>query len=116
MPAGPTVAAHGDRAVRGLASLSDSIVVSVGGDGVARQWDVRAGTSAGPDLTVSAEGVSTICAFTGSAGGARIFTGTDDGTVRVWDPVTGEPMCDPRPGHTGRVQAACVSAGGLTWL
>ena len=36
-------------------------------------------------------------------------SGSDDGTVRVWDLATGTPVGDPFTGHTGGVTAVAVA-------
>ncbi len=41
-----------------------------------------------------------------------LASGSDDGTVRLWDPATGDPVGAPLPGHTGRVSAVVFGVGG----
>ncbi|MEU7873299.1 P-loop NTPase fold protein [Dactylosporangium sp. NPDC049140] len=50
----------------------------------------------------------------GSVGGRLVLaTGSDDTTVRLWDPVAGAPLGEPLTGHTGPVQCGvCGSVGG----
>ena len=38
-------------------------------------------------------------------GRVLLASGSWDGTVRLWDPVTGAPAGDPLTGHSGRVEA-----------
>jgi WD40 repeat protein len=38
-------------------------------------------------------------------GRALLASGGDDGTVRLWDPATGQPAGPPLEGHTGSVRA-----------
>jgi WD40 repeat protein len=40
-----------------------------------------------------------------------VYSGGDDGVVRVWDAATGQPV-DAWPGHTGSVSAVAVSGDG----
>jgi hypothetical protein len=46
-----------------------------------------------------------------SGDGSRVYSGGDDGVVRVWDAATGQPV-DAWPGHTGSVWAVAVSGDG----
>ena len=41
-----------------------------------------------------------------------IVSGADDGTVRVWDAVTGDPVGDPLAGHDGWVSAVAIGRAG----
>ena len=41
-----------------------------------------------------------------------IVSGSYDQTVRVWDAVTGDPVCAPLAGHTGRVNAVAIGRAG----
>ena len=54
-------------------------------------------------------------AFTAVPGGGPLLaSGGDDQTVRIWDPLTGEPVGGPLAGHTGWVRSvtfAVTSAG-----
>ena len=51
-------------------------------------------------------------AFGAAADGRLLLaSGGDDGTVRVWDPVTGVPAGDPLTGHTGWVNSVAFGAG-----
>lgn len=44
-----------------------------------------------------------------SPDGARIATGSDDCTVRLWDAVTGQPIGKPLRGHTSSVTSVSFS-------
>ncbi len=44
--------------------------------------------------------------------GQRFAAAADDGTVRVWDAVTGEPVGDPLTGHATRVHCVAFSPDG----
>ena len=41
-----------------------------------------------------------------------IVSGSDDGTVRVWDAVTGAPAGEPQAGHDGPVRAVAIGRAG----
>ena len=52
-------------------------------------------------------------------GGRRILVSAgDDATLRLWDPATLDPVCDPLRGHEGTVEALCVlrAPGGSTLI
>ncbi len=61
----------------------------------------------------------TSVAFGTTAGGRLLLaSGGDDGTVRVWDPVTGAPVGAPLTGHTSRVTSVAfgTTSGGRLLL
>ena len=37
-----------------------------------------------------------------------LASGSYDGTVRIWDPATGQQQNDSYPGHRGSVNAVCA--------
>jgi eukaryotic-like serine/threonine-protein kinase len=68
-------------------------VVTAGDDGVARVWDVMAGTRVGPDLKHS--GALVHAALSGD--GRLLATAAADGQVYAWDLITGKPRLLPTP-------------------
>ncbi len=47
-----------------------------------------------------------------SPDGARILSGSDDKSLRMWDAATGQPVGDPMTGHSGAVYSVAFSPDG----
>ena len=56
------------------------------------------------------EAVNSVAFGTG-ADWSLLATGGNDGTVRLWDPVTGAPAGEPLTGHTGAVNSVAFGTG-----
>ncbi|HSV65975.1 MAG TPA: caspase family protein [Mycobacteriales bacterium] len=65
----------------------------------------------GPPLTGHTDSVNAV-AF--SPDGKTLATGCGDGTVRLWNPITRQPIGSPLTGHTDSVNAVAFSPGGKT--
>jgi WD40 repeat protein len=55
---------------------------------------------------------SAVLSVSFSPDGTRIITGSYDGTLRLWDAGTGEPIGEPLRGHTGSVWSVSFSPDG----
>jgi WD40 repeat protein len=132
--------------VHSVAAFEDAsgqtLLATGGGDGTLRVWEPLTGkelavggldeygTDWDPDTRQETDvlvetghvgDVYSVVAFAGPDGQDRhvlLATAGNDGTVRVWDPVTGEETTDPLTGHEGAVfsVAAFEGPGGQTLL
>ncbi|HEV2376109.1 MAG TPA: WD40 repeat domain-containing protein, partial [Streptosporangiaceae bacterium] len=84
------------------------LLASCGADRTVRLWDPLAGAPFGEPLTGHTGAVNMVAFGTvtgdGEAGGGRLLLAScsDDNTVRLWDPLTCEPLGGPLKGHTDR--------------
>ena len=65
----------------------------------------------GEPLTGHTGWVSSVAFGTGPDGRLLLASGSDDGTVRLWDPLTGAPVGEPLTGHTGAVSSVAFGTG-----
>ena len=86
-------------------------LVSGGGDGKVRLWNVTTGEPIGKPLTAHEGGRSSV-AF--SPDGKTLVSGGGDGKVRLWNVTTGEPIGEPWTGHEGVVSPVAFSPDGKT--
>src|SRR6185312_9170648 len=125
-PVGATLTGH-TSAVLGVCALAGwdsaghpdgrTLLAPAWVDATVRVWDPVTGQPVGAALTGHTSGVLGVCALAGwdSAGhpdGRTLLASAgQDGTVRVWDPVTGQPVGAALTGHTGAVWGVCALAG-----
>ena len=87
------------------------VIVSGGGDGTVRVWDLATGAPIGQPLTGHTGAVSR-WRSPQLDGRPVVVSGSGDETVRVWDLATGAPVGDPLTGHTGAVYVGGDRAAG----
>ena len=76
-------------------------------------WATSQSRSAGLRLTLTGHTGVVFAVAVGRAGDRDVIvSGSDDGTVRVWDAATGQPVGQPLTGHTGGVSAVAVGRAG----
>ncbi len=96
----PQFAADGSPLL-GAAPLGDVLLLTAHEDGCVRRWDSRA--PAAPDAVFGRRGGAPVVAL--AAARDKVVAGGADGTVRLWDALSGEDM-----GVTGHVAGAGGSA------
>jgi len=95
------------------------ILMATGGyDGTVRIWDPFTGRQVGGTLTGHTGAVWGLCALssgdlTGESDAYLLVSSGADGTIRIWDPVTGRQVGDPLTGHTGLVAGVYAVSGGV---
>ncbi|MEH2359929.1 nSTAND1 domain-containing NTPase [Nostoc sp.] len=90
-------------------SADGQTIVSGGGDGTVRLWNLQGQTLAEP-LRGHEDSVKSVAI---SADGQTIVSGGDDGTVRLWN-LQGQTLAEPLRGHEGSVNSVAISADGQT--
>ena len=78
----------------------------------AQLWDAATGRYIGPSLKIPAQRG----AIALSPDGRTFLTGASDGTVRLWDAVTGQPLISPGRVHNDVVRFAIFSPDGEIFL
>ena len=76
-------------------------------------WAVTAAIWAGTThrtLSGHTSFVNAVCSVALPDGRTLLASASSDDTVRLWDPVTGQPVGEPLTGHTGGVHAVCSVA------
>ncbi|WP_239342118.1 AAA family ATPase [Frankia sp. CiP3] len=89
------------------------LLASGGDDSSVRLWDPATGLPATDPLIGHGDGwmgreVWALKAITLANGRTMLASGGSDGTVRLWDPVSGRPASEPLYGHTDTVSSLAV--------
>jgi WD40 repeat protein len=89
-------------------------LASASADGTARVWDPASGYSIGVPFTGHTGPVNGVCVVprfeesNTAEGHVWLASAGADGTVRIWDPITGQPVGPAMTGHVGPVQSVCA--------
>ncbi|WP_285478811.1 P-loop NTPase fold protein [Amycolatopsis sp. NBRC 101858] len=92
-----------------MAMASDGWVVTGGGDGALRRWDLLERREIGEPITADSRWVLAVAV---TPDGRNIVSGGGDGVVRLWDVETGR-LIEEVPSHTSLIWAVRVSSDGM---
>lgn len=110
-----SVAGYEDRT--GLRQLGSALYTRqhVFADSTSAPWSVAAASIGSLSLHVRLAGhvgdVNGLCLFDGPNGAELLASAGDDGSIRLWNPDTADPVGAPLHGHAGPIQGICVVAG-----
>jgi WD40 repeat protein len=110
-----SAADYEDRA--GLRQLGSALYTRqhVFADSTPAPWSVAAASIGSPSLHVRLAGhvgdVNSLCIFDGPNNTELLASAGDDGSIRLWNPATADPVGVPLHGHTGPIQSICVVTG-----
>ena len=101
------------------------LLASAGRSGAVRLWDPLTGDLVGEPLTGHGgsteppfrwpslvDSVNSVAFGTTGDGRLLLASGSQDGTVRLWDPLTGDPASEALTGHSGLVTSVACSITG----
>lgn len=103
----------GQGQVLSLAYSPEGFFATAGGDGTVCTWHATTGSARSASFVGHNARVQAIAI---TADGSRIFSGSDDRSVRMWDPETGKQLGRPLYGHTDRVLAIAVASDGRQFV
>jgi WD40 repeat protein/transcriptional regulator with XRE-family HTH domain len=107
---------YGVCALRGQPPDGRTLIATGGIDGTARIWDPATGQQVGEPLRGHVGHIWGGCALPGQEaasfpGEDLLVTSGDDGTMRIWDPATGQQVGESLRGHIGGVWGLCTLPG-----
>jgi WD40 repeat protein len=92
-------------------------VIAVAASRVVRLWDPFSGLPVGEPLTGHTADVTAVAVVPLGTERTLLATGSADGEIRVWNPLTAQPSLPPLPGANGvRALAAVQLTAGFTML
>ena len=117
-----TLSGHSSVTVVAVGRIGDRDIIASGGqyDGAVRVWDAATGQLVFDPLTFPSHEVTAMAIGRVSDREIIVFSCCQydntleqyDGTLRVWDAATGQPVFDPLGGHTDRVTAVAIGRAG----